>query len=282
MIVRARTLLSLACVCLCGCGGKVSVDDSVALPDAGAGGAAAEAGADAGKDVGHDAITDSPPPADGGIPCGRTDDTFSMVATFKGQSYGCYAVGTGELSINLLVLPPDGEDHLSFDACPPNADCNAIPLAIVASAPGLHLNVPVGAFVHLELKVEYVGEACVAAMSIVNLPIWSGAPNPVSTGEDLYVAASEGYLGALPGSAFGVEAIALGCYPDSGHEEDYLLRFFPGGKPWDPGILVPMGQTLGWTLAKQPVVVRNLKAYTMDVFDGPSPFAYWVTPAPIK
>ena len=217
----------------------------------------------------------------GSSSCGRTYEGFDMLLdNGAGQTWGCGAgwdTLTGDIVLEGEVVEV-GPDGATLETCPPNADCGPnTTYKLSWSAPGLYdYVVPVGAFVAVSVHV-YQPWGCEHALQIRNLPVWGGLPNPVMSGDYVYLVGADGSPTTFDGTPFSITSVALGCYPEEppgcGSADDYLLRFLPNG---GPPVDIAMGQTQ--MLVASPARyfdAKNLRSFETGWCDDYWNWSYW-------
>lgn len=286
-LLRALVAAALGSLAISGCGGNVSIGD-------GGGGSGGDAGGSTGGSGGTTVTTTSVTTGTGGgIGGGPACDVpppghFSMeVWTPDNHVWGCadQDTQTGTLSFDAAVVKSGG-NALSVDACSPAADCLPQIFNLTFDAEGLYVDVPVGAFVHVEVAVD-VPWGCSHRLSITALPNWAGEPSPVPAGHTLYLAAADGTVAPPAGAPFIVTPIKLDCpgYPSGcggGVEPgQYALRFSSIDDP-SAGVLVETGELKNISLVETWAAVKNLRSFESGACDDYWNWAYWVVPGAIK
>lgn len=216
----------------------------------------------------------------GGAPvCDVTHERFDLTleTAFAGV-FSCAEQFDSEEGLHQL----DGEvtessgGTLVIDSCPPGADCFPWINKLSFSAPGLDVAIPVGAFVHLEARVE-IPFGCTHELLITNLPNWAGVPNPINPQEQLYVAGSDGAPVPLPGAPFTVQALSMAC-SEPVENDLFVLHFTSPFAEASQG--VPMGTTASWEWNAAPsaqlVEVRNLRSYESGLPDDFWNWGFWL------
>lgn len=223
----------------------------------------------------------------GTVMCGQSHDGFGMqLTTYFGEQWGCDfgpATWEGELTMQAQVVD-SFDNELILDSCPPNAFCEPEINHLMVHAPELHTYIQQGAFVELFVRVEFPW-ACTNQISIRNLPVWGGEPNPVMPGQRPWLIASDGVLEPPQGAPFGVERVGLDCYPGEPScgfpKDDFVLLF---RSPLDPSstLELPMGETSEWMLngPNGPIYwyLRNLRSYESGLCDDYWNWAWWMLP----
>jgi hypothetical protein len=182
---------------------------------------------------------------------------------------------------------------IRIDTCSPAADCIPLIATLTISAKGLPAQpIPKGALVQLHYRSEYGTDThttSYTAMHLVieNVPNWDGLPNPVATGQNLWLAAHEHFVTGGPNSLtasfdpFLVERVDLCTKSDTGNPV-YAMRFamkdIADGKtlllkPGEEGkLVVAAGATAG------TYTLHNLRSF--DYLDANQELAYWIVGAP--
>lgn len=167
-------------------------------------------------------------------------------------------------------------DASSFvlDTCAPSAGCTPTPTTVRVEAPGIDLGLEAGAFVEVRYRAAaYNGGQIAASVSVTNLPIWDGRPNPVSSVAGLRFVASEGGL-AHPGLPFELSSTARACAPPpAGQGVAYAVLVRPG----DAGPWTTLEQGASTTLVASDVSwqITVVRAFQLFGQDRPDPFAWW-------
>lgn len=265
---------------LLGCGGNVEIGSS-----SGGGGSTVTGGGGAGGTT----IVGGGGAGGAGPQC----EDFSAgslamnIVTPDGAVWDCAAFmesATGDLVVEGAVIKAES-GMIELDACGPAADCLPMIYQVKVGAPGLALNVPVGAYVRLQARV-YIPWGCEQRIMITNLPVWQGTPNPVASDSRLWMAGSEGSAEVLESAPFWLDKIKLACDEiddmGCGQPAHYAMQFTPAGQP-DLAILVAPGETKALALPDTPgAVATNLKSYETGYCDDYWNWGYWVAPAPVK
>ncbi len=226
--------------------------------------------------------------------CARTHDgaTCLGVDAFSGESYGCSintSTGGGAVSWAATgIVTKTTADSFTVDSCAPDANCAPKLSTYSVAAPGLTLDMRVGAIALVSYQgLDAAGPAGPSPGQILAVSVgdWGGAHNPDGDGR-LYLAVSDGpepsaYDSCSPSAAsFGVALEKLACSsygpselpdPSTG---DYALRFCTQDSP---DVIVQMGATKPITIAGQPMHVRNLRSFLGGDLDANFDWAYWVS-----
>lgn len=218
-----------------------------------------------------------------GLPvCGvETHDTVQIgLQVFQGPLVGCSAGGppgggTMTHSVTGVVISASN-GTFTIDSCPPNSDCAGQFSTLTLGLSGFIPSLPVGAFV--EVRVLEVANAfsCSDTLMVRNLPTWDGVANPVSSGDVMWLAASNS-VNAFADAPYQIEAVPLGCFPDpgggcgAGPMDDYFFRVTVGDSSFDVGmgISAEVGSPPQW-------VFHNLQSHQTGLCDDPGSFDYWM------
>jgi hypothetical protein len=261
-----------------GTGGAPSTSVSVSASD-GEGGGVTSSGV-----TGSSSVTAGAGGSGGGY-CGETNDSLAFVlATYDGHIYGC-ADETGDIELSGQVVKNFGNGDLVLDSCGPAADCSPMISNLTMKANGLSVDIPVNAYVRVQVHMSVNPIACQQRIQITNLPSWEGVPNPVDTASPIWVAAADGDAKTFPDSALQLGLDPQGCFPNPpptcGPVEDFLLHLRSSLSPGDPGTTVPMGATVFWNFNAQGqfelVQARNLRSFAHGLCEGQVDVAYWIT-----
>jgi hypothetical protein len=259
------------------CNGNVIIDNpSVAASSSSGGSGSGSAGGTSGV-VGSSGV--------GGAPsCKETHDTLSVtLSTWKGETFAC-GQGNSDTDFYAAVLDTPGPGLFVLDSCSPGADCIPFISKLSITAPGLATDVPKGAYVKVHVAIDDFMGGCAQRIEIKNLPFWDGAPNPVMPGDFVWFLGVDGTVTAFVDSWFTAAPEPLSCYPGQqggcGLHDDYRWHFQLPNNPAEPGVLVPMGDTVYWG-APLPngfeyVSAHNLRSLSTGACDGPNDFAYWI------
>ena len=261
--------------------------------DGGSDGDADHHDGDAGLHDGDGAVSDSDASVqdsdgawDGDAPplsCARTNGGLYFSVVLPDGVRNCWNVATdggyppttqGLVSGVVRSIGPDagGAVVLTIDTCVGDG-CSPqdVVFNVSTSTP---FAIPAGAYVAVDYRIARPW-ACTYFLAVTNLPELNGQANPISVVAKTYVVASDGL--AKPTFKIGSADVAvtpkpLGCpkpdAPTCGTTADsYVFEFAAAG---GASLMVPMGQSLPWTVGGQNVVVRNHRSFETGYCDD-----YW-------
>jgi hypothetical protein len=192
----------------------------------------------------------------------------------------------GSHSLDGVITGVDS-NGFTIDTCGPSADCAGPHLnTFTVTAPGLSLaGLRVGAYVHVSIQIIQ-GFGCTETLVVTNLASWVGAPNPVETGTNLYLAAESGNTTIDPSAQLRIDRVALHCpaYGDAGCDgpaDDFALHFTLANIGADTTL--DMGsETVLPSVGPAPVRYRvsNLRSYVSGACDDDSNWDWFVVREP--
>ncbi|MBX3126298.1 MAG: hypothetical protein KF718_06255 [Polyangiaceae bacterium] len=166
----------------------------------------------------------------------------------------------------------------TLDSCRPSAACSPSLTEVSYDVHGKlsppDVDWPIGAYVTVRYTSEfYASGSTMATLSVRNLPAWDGAANPVSSSEQWYLLATEGYL-THPQAPFEVTEEAVAGCPRS-----HAVRIRAPGGEWTT---VAQGQSGSVIVDDWSYDLSVVRAYTAPCCDYPPPFAWWATSTPVE
>jgi hypothetical protein len=273
----AGLVLSIA---LAGCGSSVVQAESSGSGSGTSTGSGGHGGGGGGTGGSTTVTTTSSGPGGGGEApaCAHTDDKLTFdLSPFDAQHFDCADPNTdvGQHRIDGAVTQVGG-GTITIDSCPANENCAPLLSTLSFTAPGLAINVPVGAFVSLEYSVAVAMGSCSQAFVLQNLPTFNGLPNPVGQSSMLWLAGADGTLQTLPDSPFTVQTKPT-CSEPSGVRNEGLVFGVPPG-PMGGSIEVRMGMPFeGMVEGVQSWIIADLRSFKSDVTTTDDDYAYFVS-----
>lgn len=219
--------------------------------------------------------------AGGGLGCDQTNDHMVVkINPPNDPPPSCVLYQATVWGATGAIVQSD-DSGFQFDACPPNADCMASIASVTYDAPGLHLQIPQGTFVHVKYELAPTWGSCTERLTVMNIPTWGGLENPVTTQSMVWLASNEGLVEAAPEVGFKVNAVRLGCINESGcgpvPPDSYALEF---ALSVGDSALVGMGQTTTIWANNQALRVRNLRSFQPFSCDNDWNWGWWATNEP--
>ena len=217
--------------------------------------------------------------------CVLGSESFQMeLETHDKQLWSCSGIPTEPSGFTQFVgeVVESSTAGFSVELCSPAADCAEKLINTVRyAADGLQAVVPVGSFVDVSVSIDQPW-GCSHAISVVNMPSWDGAANPVSVQELVWLAAADGTT-AVAHSFIGIEPVPQDCpVPDVGCgdlSQAFGLRFASGAANTTP-VLLP-GETALWELSTQQLSIKALRAFESGCPDDYWDWAYTITQASV-
>ncbi len=220
----------------------------------------------------------------GGGACVVGSERFEMkLKTHDGEVWGCggdFSGPTGTIGFRGTVVAsnPTG---FSADLCPPAADCQGYQFNHVRyGVDEIHPVVPVGSLVDVTVSIDQPW-GCSQAISVVNVPVWQGLPNPVSSEELVWLAAADGTTSVLH-SSIGVHTVEQNCVAEDVGCGDFSKAFnlrFASSDAYEVLTLVP-GEEAIWEFKNQVLSVKALRAFESGCLDDYWDWGYIITQVP--
>jgi hypothetical protein len=264
-----------------GCGGSVSGGNGAA----GSGGSAGSSGGGGTPAVGGAPSGGAPSGGGGGtgIACGQTHDSFSVV-----MKSDVHTAPQCDFSPTPNVWHETGQvvksdlNTFVIDTCPPDANCMPMQATFSFEAAGLSLYVPNGALIDVDYVITPVPFGCDTHIAIRNVPTWGGVSNPISAGNEIYLAVAEGTVQPPAGIPLDVTTQPLGCGKTQGCNlqpaDDYALAVSTGLDV--PATLIGMGSAATLSLSNQALSMRNLRSYESGACENYGDWAWYAVNLP--